>query len=95
MNLRVSASVERANALPLKADKKQVHVIRDLELDEVSAVDNPANPLSVMALWKKAETKVQGEDDMNVEELTKRLEDTETKVEALTKSVDAEKARAD
>jgi hypothetical protein len=63
-----------------------------LELDEVSAVDSPANPLSLMALWKRATH--QGEVQMNLEELTKRLEETESKVEELVKAEAAAVERA-
>lgn len=61
--------------------------LEDLDLDEVSAVDDPANPLSLMALFKRHKPK-HGENPMNIEELTKRLEDTEGLVQDLEKERD-------
>lgn len=77
-----------------KPEKPKTYSIEGLELDEVSAVDTPANQFSLMALWKRA-SKPQGDDIMNIEELTKRLEDTESQVETLTKAADKAKADAD
>lgn len=92
----VLASVvkESGSKLTKTPQKAKTFEIEGLELDEVSAVDTPANQLSLMALWKRA-SKPQGDDIMNIEELTKRLEDTESQVETLTKAADAAKKAAE
>lgn len=59
--------------------------IDDLTLDEVSAVDDPANQLSLMALWKRA-PEPQGDDVMDINEIKKSLEASDAKVTDLTKS---------
>ena len=84
----VLASVEKESGckLPKITKNEETYEIEGLELDEVSAVDQGANPFAVMALWKRAPK--QGDTSMNIEELTKRLETTEASVEALTKKAD-------
>ena len=60
--------------------------LENLEINEVSAVDAPANPFAMMVLWKKRDKTI-GDNDMNIEELTKRLEETETAMETLIKAL--------
>lgn len=88
MSFEDSASAVEVEGFQMTKIKKAASfTLEDLSLDEVSAVDNPANPLAIMALFKSAD-KTQGDNVMDVNELTKRLEETEGKVESIQKAAD-------
>lgn len=61
------------------------NVIKNLVLNEISHVSDPANKGSVAVLWKRADA-TKGGDQMNPEELAKKLEELETQVSELSKA---------
>lgn len=69
--------------------------LKNLSLNEVSLVDNPANPGASVVLWKKRDNGVptkateQGDDLMDIEELKKELKAQGIDVSELTKRADA------
>lgn len=61
------------------------NVIKNLVLNEISHVSDPANKGSTVVLWKRADA-TKGGDLMNPEELAKKLEELETQVSGLEKA---------
>jgi hypothetical protein len=61
------------------------NIIKNLVLNEISHVSDPANKGSTVVLWKRADA-TKGGDLMNPEELAKKLEELETQVSELEKS---------
>lgn len=61
------------------------NVVKNLVLNEISHVSDPANKGSTVVLWKMADA-TKGGDHMNPEELAKKLEELETQVSELEKS---------
>jgi hypothetical protein len=73
--------VEEVNSM--RQNKR--NVIKNLVLNEISHVSDPANKGSTVVLWKRADA-TKGGDLMTPEELTKKLEELETQVSDLEKS---------
>ena len=76
--------------------------LKNILLDEVSLVDDPANPGAQVAVWKrkesggvpavKRERAIKGGYSMTAEELKKRLEAQETQISELTKRAETAEA---